>query len=126
MTEPSEFAQADDLLPGLDPPRRGESAMVRAARRTIAALSGDGYLDESHAILCQQILELAEVVDAGRRQGKASAVAMAAAQIIATYEKLVPESAGGSEDDAAWSELVAEFRRSAAPVRDSPQSGTQE
>ena len=120
MTEPVDYEPDESALPGLEPPKRGESAMLSATRRTIASLDAAGFLDETHAALCQLLIELAQVVDAGRRQGKASAVAMAAAQILATYEKLVPESAGGSEDDAAWSELVAEFRRGAAPLRDTP------
>lgn len=118
MTDPNEFAQADELLPGLEPPQRGESAMMRATRRTITALEGAHYLDERQAALCQLMLELAEVVDAGRRQGKASAVAMAAAQILATYELLVPEAKGGDDGDE-WAALVADMRRSATAPRDS-------
>lgn len=117
MTEPSEFAPSESALPGLEPDRPGDSAMLRATRRTIASLEGAGYLDERQAALCQLLLELADVVDAGRRQGKASAVAMAAAQILSTYELLVPESKGGGEGDE-WEELVADMRRSAAAPRD--------
>ncbi|WP_408898650.1 hypothetical protein ACJ5H2_05955 [Nocardioides sp. R1-1] len=118
MTEPSEFAQAEAALPGLEPSRPHDSAMVKAARRTITSLEAAGYLDERHAVLCQQMIELAEVVDIGRRSGKASAVAMAAAQIIATYQLMVPEASGGEGGDA-WDELVADMRRSATAPRDS-------
>jgi hypothetical protein len=118
MTDPNDFAEAEELLPGLEPPAARDSAMVKAARRTLASLHAIGKVDETHAVLCQQMLELADVVDRGRRQGKASAVAMAAAQIIATYQLMVPETKGGDGDADEWSRLVEEVRRSATTPRD--------
>jgi len=116
-TGPENFAQDEQLLPGLEPPSRGEPAIKVAARRTITALEAAGFLDERHAVICQLILDLAEVVDAGRRQGKASAAAMAAAQLLAAYTLLMPEAnEGGGDDD--WSTFVADLRRSATEVRD--------
>lgn len=111
--------EGQDALPGLEPPKRGEVAIVLACRRTLVSLEAAGLLEERHAILAQSMLELAQVVDAGRRQGKASAVAMAAAQILAIYQQLVPDSEGGETDE--WNELVAEFRRSSPEVRDQAQ-----
>lgn len=116
MTTGGDFAP-QELLPGLEPPARGESAIKRAARRTLTALEAAGYLDERHAVICQLVLDLADVVEAGRLQGKASAAAMAAAQLLAAYEHLMPETTeGGGDDD--WSTFVADMRRSAAEVRD--------
>lgn len=108
--------EGQPMLPGLEEPAHRESEIVAAARRSLRALEAVGLLDERHAVLCQQMIELARVIDAGRWQGKASAVAMAAAQLLATYQVMVPESEGGENDE--WSELVAEFRRSAPTVRD--------
>lgn len=105
------------MLPGLEPPARGEPAIVSATRRTLAAMEALGLVDELHAQPMQLLLDLAWVVDSGRRQGKASAVAMAAAQMIATYQLLMPESAGGGETDE-WNQLVADLRRSSPALRD--------
>lgn len=108
--------EEQQALPGLEEPTRPEAEIVAAARRSLRALEAVGLLDERHAVLCQQMIELAKVIDAGRRSGRASAVAMAAAQLLATYQAIVPESEGGDNDE--WSELVAEFRRSAPEIRD--------
>lgn len=115
MTEPADYA-GDELLPGLEPDRPRDSELVKATRRSIRALEAAGYLDETHAGRTRLLIELAMVVDAGVRQGKASAAAMAAAQILATYEQLVPEAKEGDGD--AYLELVAEIRRSATAPRD--------
>lgn len=117
MTDPADFDPTESALPGLDAPARGESSMKLAARRSITALEAAGYLDETHAVLCEQMLQLADAVDAGRRQGKASAVAMAATALLATYQLMVPESKGGDGGDE-WHDLVADIRRSATTPRD--------
>lgn len=117
MTTPENFARDEQLLPGLEPPSRGEPAIKLAARRTLVALEAAGYLDERHAVINQLILDLADVVESGRVQGKASAAAMAAAQLLAAYQLLMPEaSEGGGDDD--WSQFVADLRRSATQIRD--------
>lgn len=116
------MTDADDTLPlpGLEDPEPRDSALKLSARRTIAELERLALLDDSHAVICQLILDLCDVIDAGRRQGKASAAAMAAAQLLAAYQLLKPqETGGGSEDDRAWSELVESFQRGAAALRDS-------
>lgn len=112
-----DFARSESELPGLEPPARGESALMLATRRSIASLHALGLVDETHALLLQLLLDLAEVVDAGRRQGKASAAAMAAAQILATWQLLLPEAPKGGEDGDGWDDVVAEFRRSEAAIR---------
>jgi hypothetical protein len=111
-----EFGPAEPL-PGMGPWSAHDSKLRQAAHRSIVALSGAGYLDERHAVITQLILDLADVVDAGRRQGRASSAAMAAAQLIAAYQLLVPEAKGG-EGNGALDELVAEIRRGAATARD--------
>lgn len=105
-------------LPGLEPPDRGESVMVSATRRTIASLSSDLLVDERHAMILRLLLELAEVVDKGRREGRASAVAMAAAQMLAAFQLLVPDADGEGGGTDEWTELVARLRGSAAASRD--------
>jgi hypothetical protein len=113
---PPEFAPAE-VLPGMETPAAHDSRLRKAAHRTIVALEAAGYLDERHAVVTQLILDLADVVDAGRRQGRASAAAMAAAQLIAAYQLLVPETKGG-DGNGALDELVADIRRRAAETRD--------
>lgn len=115
MTDPADFAPTEAVLPGLEPPAPRASLLERATRRTIAALEADDRVDESHAMLLQLLLDLAEVVDAGRRQGKASAAAMAAAQMLAAYAVLVPPVEGGdSGDPDAFDQLADDLRRAAA------------
>ena len=122
MTESTPIEPDQPALPGLDvdEDRPGPGGELRAAaRRSIRALSEAGYLDESHAVLCQLMLQLADAVDAGVRYGKASAAAMAAAQLLATYQAMRPE--GGDSDVNEFDELVAQLRAagSGAPVGDS-------
>ncbi len=112
MTDPSDFDQREAVLPGLEPARPHSPAIVLATRRTIAQLVDDGLADESHAMLLQLLLDLADVVDTGRRQGKASAVAMAAAQMLAAYAVLVPptDDPGGGDTGDAFDELAGDLR----------------
>lgn len=123
MTDPADFARSEVPLPGLEPAARGESPLQLAARRTIAALDATGFLDERHAVLCQLMLDMAEVTDVGRRNGKAAAAAMAAAQLTAAYVLLFPDRPEGGGDDDGWDELVAEFRRRESEIRDAAKPG---
>lgn len=105
----TEFERSDPTLPGLEPPRPTSPALEVAARRTLAALQADGHLDERHALTMQLVVDLAVVVDASARSGKASAAAMAAAQLLACQEALMPALEGGEENDP-FDELAAELR----------------
>lgn len=108
------MTENDPMLPGLEPPARGVSNLQLAARRTIAALDSQGLLEERHALTCQLLLDLADAVDSGRRAGRASAVAMAAAQLREAYLTL-PEPVVGGDGDG-WDQLAQELR--AAALRD--------
>lgn len=112
MTDAAEQAP----IPGLEPPSRGASALEVATRRSIVALEADGLVDERHSMVTQLMIELAIAVDAGRRGGKASAAAMAAAQLIAAYQLLVPVEDGGETHDA-YDDLASELRGIADDVR---------
>lgn len=85
-------------LPGLDEPTRTASAIELAARRTIKALDELGLLDERHALTCQLIVDLAQSVDDGRRARRASAAAMAAAQLLAAIDRLPEPTDDPTED----------------------------
>lgn len=86
-------------LPGLEPPGTGaEPPMVQAARTTLLALQRDGVLEDRHAVLVALVLELAQAVAAGSRSGRASAAAMAAAQLRETMLVLDPPPEVGSVD----------------------------
>lgn len=92
---------ADDgqlALPGLTPPRDSDTAMVVAAKFTLDELRNLGVLERRHAVLVQLVLSLSAAIDAGTRAGRASAVAMAAAQLRETILTLdpPPEEAGAS------------------------------
>ncbi|HWU23110.1 MAG TPA: hypothetical protein VN088_16350 [Nocardioides sp.] len=118
----TDYAQPEPL-PGLEPPARAETSLKKATRRTIVALQSAGYLDETHAMPCELMLKLADVIEVSVRSGKASAAAMAAAQIHHVYEQMRPELGGGDDE---WSDFVAELRRSSAAVRDQAQPGAAE
>jgi hypothetical protein len=126
VSDDARFEATEQLLPGLEPPKPTEPALVKAARRSIVALEAAGYLDERHAVLCQLVLDMAEVTDTGRRHGRASAAAMAAAQLQAAYVLLMPEAIEGGEGNDEWGQLVAEIRRSTTPVRDQAKPAPQE
>lgn len=109
-------AAAPAPLPGLEDLEdrdtgRRVSPLEQAARRTLAALQGDGLLTERHALTCQLILDLAQAIDAGRRSGRASAVAMAAAQLREAFLSL-PEPEEGPESDG-WEALARELHDAA-------------
>lgn len=79
----------------LDPEMGGKPSALRSAVvATITALHADKLLEPRHAALCQLALELADSVSQGRRSGRASAAAMAAAQLRETLLALpAPASA---------------------------------
>lgn len=103
-------------IPGLEPPSRSASPMERATRRSIVALEAAGLVEERHSMVTQLMIELAQVVDAGRRNGKASAAAMAASEIMAAYQLLLPADEGGETHDA-YDDLASELRGIANDVR---------
>lgn len=111
MTKPTEPTDAP-MLPGLEPPAERESALELAARRTLAELERLGLLEERHAVLCQLVLELSAAVAAGRKGGRASAAAMAAAQLLAAVDQLPTPVERGDGDDA-WTQLAADLRAAA-------------
>ena len=98
-------------LPGfeLEEPGSGpSSAMRRAVAVTITALERDGLIEDRHAAMCQLALELADSVTAGRRSGRASAAAMAAAQRRETL--LALPSPAQAQVAEQFAELVAELK----------------
>jgi len=82
--------------------------MVRSARVTLQALRDADRLESRHAVLVQLVLSLAGAIDAGVRSGRASAVAMAAKQLLETMLVLDPPPEDGDADQAARRAL-AEF-----------------
>jgi len=95
-------------LPGLGDGRPSDSLMVRACRQTIGALEDAGKLQPHHAVLTQLMLSLCEAIDGGRRQGRASAVAMAARELRDTLLMIdpPPEDGPAAEEGAR---LLREF-----------------
>jgi hypothetical protein len=89
------------FLPGLEPSRESDSAMVKAARLTLAALRDADKLKPEHALLTQLILSLAQAIDGGTRSGRASAVAMAAKELREALLQLDPPPEEGQTDAAA-------------------------
>lgn len=92
----------------LEPENGGKASALRTAViETISALHQENLLQPRHAAMCQLALELADAVAAGRRAGRASAVAMAAAQLRETLEALPqPQSAGAEQKFDEWVTLL--------------------
>ena len=87
-------------IPGLEVPElhHADSPMVRAAKSTLAELARTGAVGARHAVQVQLVIQLAQAIDAGTRSGRASAVAMAAAQLRETMLVLDPPDELGSAD----------------------------
>lgn len=118
MTTPRDFAAADSglPLPGLSAPDAGVTELEVAARRSLAALDQAGLLQETHAMAMQLVLDLARAVGLGTRSGRASAAALAAAQLREAW-LLLPalDMATGVADE--WDKLAADLRREADAER---------
>lgn len=90
-------------LPGLgDPGESRPSELLTQVRRSLQALADAGQVDERHSGLMQLAVELAKAIRPGE---KAYGVAQCAAQLLATFEKLMPEPEAGDSD--AFSDLRA-------------------
>lgn len=110
---------ADQPLPGLgDPDSSRPSQLELQVRRSLAYMAQHNLVDARHAGLMQLALELARSIRPGE---KAYGVAQCAAQLIATFDKLMPDDEGAGGD--GWSELRAylagvDAAGSSAPLRD--------
>lgn len=101
MTNADGFDRNDATLPGLEPASAHDTPLERATRQTIRALEDAGRLEPAHAVVTRLMLDLAAAIAAGARAGKASAVAMAGAQLLACYQVLVPPDDAGDTDPFA-------------------------
>jgi hypothetical protein len=89
-------------LPGVSAPGVGASELELQVRRSLAFMAEQGLVDDRHAGLMQLALELARSIHPSQ---KAYGNAQAAAQLLACWDKLLPEVEGGSTD--AFAELRA-------------------
>lgn len=99
MNDPLQPTTQDALpLPGIDdlpPTPGGVTELERQVQRSLRFMADQGLVDERHAGLMQLALELARVIRPGQ---KAYGIAQAAAQLLATWDKLLPEAEGGPTD----------------------------
>lgn len=102
MDQPLPPTTQDALpLPGMEDLAQhagGVSELERQVQRSLRFLAEQQLVDERHAGLMQLALELARSI--GPRQ-KAYGNAQAAAQLLATWDKLLPEVQGGDPDGFA-------------------------
>lgn len=82
-------------LPGMGEAPQATTDLELQVRRSLTFMADQGLVDERHAGLMQLALELARVIRPGQ---KAYGIAQAAAQLLATWEKLLPEVEGGGPD----------------------------
>jgi hypothetical protein len=87
------------VLPAIPPGQDGP--MARAAHATLTALAATGQLEVRHTVLVQLVQSLAGAIDRGVASGRASAVAMAAKQLLETMLVLDPPPEGPKLGDAA-------------------------
>lgn len=88
-------------LPGVSDPVAGTSELEAAVRRSLSFMADQGIVDERHAGLMELALQLARTIRPGE---KAYGVAQAAAQLLATFDKLMPDTEGGGD---AFADLQA-------------------
>lgn len=90
-------------IPGLVLPELGgmDGPMAKAAHVTLQALAECGGLEPRHSVLVQLVQSLAGAIDRGVASGRASAVAMAAKQLLETMLVLDPPPEGPKVGDAA-------------------------
>lgn len=105
MTE-NEQPQLDGLGIDLNPSGQvAESPMRAAVRHVIEALDAENLLKPWHAAHCALALELADAI--GRSRGKASAAAMASAQLMACLEALpTPKTLSTGDVFEQWLQSV--------------------
>lgn len=82
-------------LPGLEDPARQVSDLETQVRRSLRFMAENSLVDDRHAGLMQLALELARSIGPGQ---KAYGNAQAAAQLLATWDKLLPDAEGGPSD----------------------------
>lgn len=102
----------DPTIPGLEVPARPdlEGPMVASARVSLEALRASGSLEARHSVLVQLVISLAGAIDRGVVSGRASAVAMAAKQLLETMLVLDPPPADAGDVGAvAAREALARF-----------------
>jgi hypothetical protein len=87
-------------LPGLEPPTATAGPMLKAAHHSIDTLRAAGRITGANLVLASMVVSLADAIDKGARSGRASAVAMAAAQLRETMLILDPPPEDGGDVDA--------------------------
>jgi hypothetical protein len=118
MSEPSDYAAADSglPLPGLQDQVGHVTELETAVRRSLAALDAAGLLTEAHAMPMQLCLDLARAVGLGTRSGRASAAALAAAQLREAWGLLPTLDEGAGQQDE-WDKLAQQLRHEADAER---------
>lgn len=99
-------------------PHAQDTPMVLAAKASLAKLADVDRLPPERAVLAQLVLSLATAIDGGARSGRASAVAMAAAQLRETMLILdpPPEDANASADaNRRLADFIAALEAAAPP-----------
>jgi len=93
---------ADEPLPGLGQPAASATPLQVQVDRSLAYMADQGLVDVRHA----GVMELCRTLAASIRPGeKAYGVAQCAAQLLACFEKLLPDQEGVEGD--GFSELRA-------------------
>lgn len=108
MTDPQPMPSDPQPLPGLEDPTAPASDLELAVRRTLIALADQELLEPRHAGLMQLCISMAQAVDAGVRSRRASAAAMAAAQLREALV-LLPEPMAAPSSE--WDQLVERLEK---------------
>lgn len=102
-------ADSDPFLPGLEPPEAGATRLERAAHEQIQHLRDAGLLTSDHAIAVQLVLDLSRAIGISARNGRASAMALAAKELREALA-LLPTAT----NDDAFDQLMRQLQEQTA------------
>lgn len=109
----------------VSPAHERDTPMVQAAKVSLAQLDAAERLPPERAVLAQLVLSLASAIDGGARSGRASAVAMAAAQLRDTMLVLDPppeDADAGADANRRLAEFMAKLEAAANAGDPMPES----
>lgn len=94
----------DATLPGLEPPAKPPGKLEGAVRATLAALAAEmpsGQLPAAQSARSALAIELAQVIEEKRQQGRMSTLGNDARVLMELLDKLAPTDEGGVDQELA-------------------------
>lgn len=113
------MSDRDEALPGLEPPARPAGVLEAAVRATITALAAEapgGQLPATQAARTALAVELAQVIEEKRAQGRMSTLGNDARVLMELLDKLAPVDEAGVDEQLAeamkrWEDAIEQEQR---------------